>query len=50
MNLQPDGPDPSDVVRSKLLANANLKLLNEVDRDLFITALRPLEVLDGTHS
>jgi transcriptional regulator with XRE-family HTH domain len=50
MNLQPDGPDPSDVVRSKLLANANLKLLNEVDRDLFITALRPLEVLDGAHS
>ena len=50
MNLQPKGPDPSDVVRSKLLATADLKLLNEVDRDLFVNAMRPTELLDGTRS
>lgn len=47
-NLQPDGPNPGDLVRSKLLANADLTLLNEIDRDLFMTALRPLELKNGT--
>jgi transcriptional regulator with XRE-family HTH domain len=47
-NLQPDGPNPGDLVRSKLLANADLTLLNEIDRDLFMTALRPLELTNGT--
>jgi transcriptional regulator with XRE-family HTH domain len=50
MNLQPDGPNPGDLVRSKLLANSDLTLLNEIDKDLFITALRPLELADGTNS
>jgi transcriptional regulator with XRE-family HTH domain len=49
MNLQPEGPNPGDLVRAKLLANSDLTLLNEIDRDLFITAQRSLESTNGTN-